>query len=254
MLPPAGHEDCSGTLGPCPQDGRELVSRVDMDAIARQVAAVPTAVLIRELDALVSVLLATQGRGTRVGLLGRLLARDLVRKAHPGRADDRVRLHLLAAAGHAEALVSGDCRPRGHPSRPLTACGGARRAARQASVEGLHATQPDEARPADAALSPGRRARLTAVRDSWRMVSAHLAMTVEFASSVLSRYDQVRDVLLPLWREQATAQVVAAHVTGPSAHTLASVGQTIARQLRELAAVPATRPTDPFPTTPEHTP
>lgn len=235
---------------------RALTSSVDVVAIARQIAAFPAAPLIAELDALVSTLVNAQPRGAalQAGLIGRILGRDLVLQAHPDPVDDRIRLHRLAAHTRAEAL-----------SAAIAALADTERQLRDATEaldtlleQGPGAAEPVTERAGSGTIGEDINARranhLKSTVESWRAVDAHLAMAVQFGLSVLDRHAQVRDVLLPLWREHGAAAAVGDQLGAPAANTLQTLGDTLARQIRELATLPpAPIPDPPSPST-ENTP
>lgn len=227
----------TGVSVPSDAIGRGVLASVDVDAVTRLIAELPAASLIAELEALVDVLVSSgvvaAPRGT--GLLGKLLGRDLIRAAHPDPVADRVRLHQLAAAEQAEALEAAVGRLEA-ARRPLVP-----------QADAL-ADQIEQMRPGtsvdtaageswhDASDRAARRLDyLKATADSWRGVDAHAAMAVQYGLSVLDRHAQVRDVLIPLWRQHHAANALSTHVLGDPARSLQALAQKLARQIRELA-------------------
>ena len=229
----------AATGSPLPPDeiGRDIVSSVDVDVVTRLIAELPAAPLIAELEALVDALSASgvvEGpRGN--GLLGKMLGRDLVRAAHPDPPADRVRLHQLAVAEHAQALQAAIGRLEA-ARRPLLPNADALveliDQRRRGAPEGHVALDPLHA-PIDVAQR--RLDYLKTTADAWRGVDAHAAMAVQFGLSVLDRHAQVRDVLIPLWRQHGAATALRNRVLGDAALNLQTLTQKLARQIRELA-------------------
>lgn len=182
------------------QLGAELVAKVDLDALGARIAALPTAALLAELEGIVEALDNQDPvrRRRRAGLLGRLLGRDLIAQAQPDPVDQRVRLRLSAAqavaanlAVRAEELKSVAAALQGHIDQ-LNAL-----LARQYRVtsEGLGV---------EAQTARSRRlADLDAILASWRITAAQLALLDTHAALLLDRHAQVRDLLVPLWRQRA---------------------------------------------------
>lgn len=217
---------------------REIVARIDMEAITEAIAALPAAPLIAELDGLVAaVVCATPESVSRsVGVVGRLLGRDLIALAHPDPIDGRVRLHLGAAATQAAriemhlATLQATLR---HLDEQTAMLDGTLRQARLMTQ--AHAIGEDPSIASD--ITYQRRADyLQATADSWRAVHAHIAMTLEFGQSVLDRHAQARDVLVPLWRQHAAAAALGSHLTSPEAIRLRSIGETLRVQIRAPSA------------------
>jgi hypothetical protein len=202
--PPAQHAGLSERIT---REGQMVISQVDLDPIIQLLDTMPTALVIGELDAILQALEGTDPVRSRkrVGVVGRLLGRDLVAQADPDPIDSRVRLHLARANGHARDLQA-------HVQHLEVAW---------KSLYQHHASLDAAIRRAEAILSEYQEAAaaagqaedaahrrlgyVRAVADSWRNTCAQLDNAVRYGCLVLDRHVQVRDVLVPLWRQQAGA-------------------------------------------------
>lgn len=160
---------------------------VDLDAINARLARLPTGALLAELDAILAAIDSSDPsrQRRRSGFLGVLLARDLVAQAQAqaGDADTRVRLHLAAAHDIAAQLADQAAQLESVPSR-----------LRDEAVQ-LRSSTTDPATD-----DPQRRAAIAA---TWETAAAHVELVRGHAAQLLRRHAQVRDVLVPAWRQQA---------------------------------------------------
>jgi len=164
---------------------QDASSAVDLDAINARLSRLPTTALLSELDAILAAIDSSDPsrQRRRSGFFGRLLARDLVAQAQSGDADTRVRLHLTAAHDIAAQLAD-----QAAQLEPV-----ASRLREQAARLRSHAD--DAVRPDD----PHHRA---AVAATWDTAAAHVELVRGHAAQLLRRHAQVRDVLVPAWRQQ----------------------------------------------------
>jgi len=163
----------------------DAAEAVDLDAIAARLAQLPTAQLLAQLDAILAAIDSSipERQRRRSGFFGRLLARDLVAQAQPDDVDTRVRLHLVTAHDLAERL--------GERAASLDGLGPWLREQAQT----LRMSVDDASRPDD----PQRRAGIAA---TWDTAAAHVELVRAHATQLLRRHAQVRDVLVPAWRQQ----------------------------------------------------
>lgn len=215
--------------------GRDLLARVSMDRIATQLADLPTAALLHSLAAILDVLDAADARRSarRVGVIGRLLGRDLVARAHPDPADARVRVRLAHAAAQSAQLeddlaaLQATAAQLAQATRELQAFVQQRQAA--ANTFDPH----DEAAPRDPPLRQ-RLSYLAAIVDAWRLSSAQIELAIAHARQLLERYAQTRDLLVPLWRQQATAAAEGRRLREQDAGRAADLRHSLRLQLQTL--------------------
>jgi hypothetical protein len=96
-----------------------------------------------------------------------------------------------------------------------------------------------DAAAAAASLAPGgarlrRLDHLQAIADSWRACVAQIALVRSHAAQLLARHAQLRDLLVTLCREHATAEAAADCI---DANSIARLHDG----LQELAALPSTK-------------
>jgi len=158
---------------------------VDLDAIGARLARLPTAPLLAQLDAILAVIDSSipERQRRRSGFFGRLLARDLVAQARADDVDTRVRLHLGTAHDLAQR-VSDDTASLETLAPWL-----------RAQAQALRLRADDASNPHD----PQRRAGIAA---TWDTTAAHVDLVRAHAAQLLRRHAQVRDVLVPAWRQQ----------------------------------------------------
>jgi len=185
--------------------GAELVATVDLERVATQLAALPGAALLAELDGIVAAIdnLDPIRRRRRAGFWGRLLGRDLVAQAQPDPVQARLRVGQAAAQAHAD-----DLRERTNALQQLAERIQRQLASLDAVVDRERATLAHA--PAGAAADLAARYRrldhLAAIAASWRASVAHIALVHAHAAELLARHAQVRDLLLSLWQAQASAR------------------------------------------------
>lgn len=224
---------------PGPDDGRDAVRRigadilaaVDLAAINTRLAQLPSGALLTEMENILAALDSgdPMRRRRRAGVFGRLIGRDLVAEAEAGSLESRVRLCVLAAQTHADALIGGRAELR-TLSTSL-----------QQQIERLNDLLAREraAPPAAAEHEAARQRRLQhldAVLASWRMSVSQVAMVCDHAAALLDRHAQLRDVLVPLWRQRASAEAVAAQLDRERAAAIADVRDALRAQLASLHA------------------
>jgi len=158
---------------------------VDLDAINARLARLPTGALLAQLDAILAAIDSSDPsrQRRRSGFLGLLLARDLVAQAQAGDADTRVRLHLAAAHDIAAQLAEQAAQLESVPSRLRDEAGQLRSSTTDPATD-----------------DPQRR---TAIAATWETAAAHVELVRGHAAQLLRRHAQVRDVLVPAWRQQA---------------------------------------------------
>lgn len=218
--------------------GREVVERVDLAALARQLETLPTAPLLAELDAIVHALATTGAHeAPRRGMVGRLLARELSTRAAPDPADYRVRARLAAAATQAALLEQQLARLEAAASL----LDQQRAVLDQLLERGRAVPGVASADEATRALDPmlRRLAQLEAVAAAWRASRAHLATAIALGRSVLARHAQVRDVLVPLWRHAAATAALSPRMRGGEAERVASLRTFLRAQIGALRGTPA---------------
>ncbi|GAB2518263.1 hypothetical protein [Lysobacter humi (ex Lee et al. 2017)] len=224
--------------------GREVVERVDLEAIAARLDALPTAPLLAELDAIVKVLAtaADAHEAPRRGVVGRMLGRELATRTSPDPADYRVRAHLATAATQALTLERHLC----ELEAAATLLDQQRRVLDQVlergrAVPGVE-TADDAARAFDPMLR--RLTQLEAIAAAWQASRAHLSTALALGRSVLDRHAQVRDVLVPLWRQAAGTAALSPRLRGAEAERLARLGTFLRTQIDALRGAPAKAPPD----------
>lgn len=165
--------------------------------LARRDAAVDAgAALVLELERIQQALQARDPRRIRraSGVLGRLFGRDLEAQAEAETLHSQLGVVLLRAEQHAAGLqqrVGGD---------------GAMAAAADAGVAALERWIAAAAPAGAAELAEAWRRRLDhlhRVAAAWRLEAAQWRLLQRQGEDLLQRYRQIRDVLLPAWRQAA---------------------------------------------------
>ncbi|MBF6024475.1 hypothetical protein [Lysobacter niastensis] len=229
---------------PAPRDARdaaalgaELVAQVDLDAIGAHLANLPTAALLSELEGIAIAIdnADPARRRRRAGFFGRLLGRDLVAQAQPDPADTRVRLHLSSAQALAERLAA-----KAAELEPLAAWLREQSDRLRAVIDSTSADADSEPTLAR------RRVHLGAIAATWDTTVRQVELMHQHVRHLLMRHAQVRDLLVPAWRQQAL-------LTDPSARdeaeTTARLQDTLRSQLAALRE--ALRGENPNPDTPD---
>lgn len=208
--------------------GADLLAAVDLDMITARLLQLPTAALLAELEAVVATVDHTDTRRSRrrTGWWGRLLGRDLVAQAQPDPVGSRIRLRLSAAQTQADALVvqTAALAPVANELQQKIAD-------LEALLAGARTT--DVAEHADAWRR--RLTHLELIATSWRSTVAQIALARSYATQLLDRHAQVRDVFAALRRERTAAQAATAHL---APDRLTRLHET----LRELRAATPTFP------------
>jgi len=168
-----------------PAHTHDAPQATDPDAIGARLARLPTADLLEQLEAILAAIDSSvpERQRRRSGFFGRLLARDLVAQAQPDDVATRVRLHLATAHDIAERLSI-------EAVQLDTTAPKLRERARQLRAFTVDTTGPDD---------PQRRVALAA---TWDTAAAHVELVLAHARQLLRRHAQVRDVLVPAWRQQ----------------------------------------------------
>lgn len=217
--------------------GRDVIAQVDLGAITVLLDRLPTGALLKALDAIIETLAtsdAPQAR-QRAGLLGRLLGNDLVAMARPDPIDARLRVHLAVANGRASELEThlgslAEC--SAHLQRQLVAL-------QQIIAQPAATSRRDHQRAAATGPDDAWRRRvshLQVIADSWRMTVTQMALAASHAEWLLDRHVQVREVLLPLWRQLCAGRAVSRKLQEADASALCELHGTIHRQLAALRA------------------
>ena len=197
---------------------------VELDRVATLLAQRPAAHLLAEMEAVLAVLAPSAARSRGSIFVDRLLARDLVRAAHPDPIDARLRLHLQRSQAHATATQAF--------ARELDAA--LRRADERLdalrSALGGTAPQPASSDESNARL------RAEALYVSWQSTRAQIALVRSTAASALEQHRHVRDLLVPLWREGQVARGAGDHAA--LARGLADLRTAMAR-LRPIPIEPS---------------
>jgi hypothetical protein len=240
----------SEAMWPEPDDGRDAVRQigadilaaVDLAAINARLTELPSGVLLAELENVLAAIDSSDPvrRRQRAGVFGRLIGRDLVAEAQTDSVESRVRLHVLAAQAHADALIDGRAELR-TLSTSL-----------QQQVERLSDLLAREGTslPVTAVHESARQRRLQhldAILASWRMSVSQIAMVCDHAAALLDRHAQLRDVLVPLWRQRASAEAVAAQLDRERAAAIADVRDALRAQLASLHTSAPRLPADATP-------
>lgn len=188
--------------------GAELVAAVDLDAVATQLAQLPGAALLAELEDIVVAIdnLDPVRRRRRAGFWGRLLGRDLVAQAQPDPVATRIRLGLAAAQAHVD-----DLEQRMRALEPLASAIREQIAQLDTRVAHERATLNDATGDETRIAAQFRRLdHLAAIATSWRASVAQIALVRAHAEQLLARHAQVRDLLVSLWQVQTSAQLATA--------------------------------------------
>jgi fused signal recognition particle receptor len=207
--------------------GADLVAAVDLDAVATQLAQLPGAVLLAELEGIVAAIdnLDPVRRRRRAGVWGRLLGRDLVAQAQPDPVPTRIRLGLAAAQEHADELQRRTRALDQLSSRIQQQIAHLDTRLAQERAALMNAGGDD----ARIAARFRRLDHLAAIATSWRASVAQIALVRAHAEQLLARHAQVRDVLASLWQAQTSAQAATAALDHDGIARLHA-------SLRELAA------------------
>jgi hypothetical protein len=176
--------------------GAALVAQADLDAITALIQGLPTVPLLEQLDAAVAALDSSDPirARRRVGWFGRLMGRDIVAQAQVDPVEQRVRVALSSAQSLADELSA-------QLVKLQAAADGLQRqlGLLDATVSDTRASGPTDD------VSARRLVHLDLIAASWTATLAHVAMVRGHARRLMERHEQVRDVLVPLWRQHAAA-------------------------------------------------
>ncbi|WP_133499371.1 hypothetical protein [Cognatilysobacter terrigena] len=211
-------ERCPAAGGPRISDAPSARARL-LEDVADLLARQPATDLLGDLRQWLEGLVP-QRRGLSA-LADRLLARDLVRAAHPDALDARLRVIDDRCAAHAAATE----RFLAHADSAI------RDADQQLEMIGREREKASAAMADDVAAGPGALQRLDALHASWLATRAQVALARSTAEAVLDQYQHMRDLLMPLWRQHGAARAAAEHARA-------------ARGLAELQAAFAAGPTN----------
>ncbi|MFL6588376.1 MAG: hypothetical protein ACJ8GV_16035 [Luteimonas sp.] len=222
--------------------GDALVAGLAAADVAATLDAAPAAALVarlRDLHVAMRAALPVGGR-PRAGLFARLTGRDVIDQHEAEALGARMGV-LLIDADRAAAALRADVvahRTRLAASAPaLDRLDRASAALRTGSLEG----------DAHHDLRLRRAQHLDTVRATHALSARQLQLIAEQHETVLAHYRNVRDVLLPLWRQRAvgerTAQgaahaVTAADIEADVAHELDAMTATLARRAPDRADRP----------------
>lgn len=222
--------------------GADVLALVDLDAVNARLHALPTAALLTELHRVVAAIesMDPARRRRRAGFFGRLLGRDLVAQAQPDPVETRVRLHLSSARTVADDLLaqSDELAPLAARLRELA------QRLRDCIAPPL---SPDTI--ADEGLAR-RRLHLAAVATTWENAAMHVDQVGAHVRHLLERHEQVRDLLVPAWRQQTSLSASASrHDDEATARLHDALHAQLAAMHRALATTTENVPIRPDTTT-----
>lgn len=212
--------------------GDAIISELAVHDVAETLDAAPAAALVtrlRDLHVAMRTALPAQKR-PRAGLFARLTGRDVV-DAHEAETLGARMGVLLIDADRAAADLRADL--AAHRRRIAASAGALDRLDRAAAA--LRAAGPDDDPHHD--LRRRRAQHLDTVRATYALSSRQLQLIAEQHDAVLAHYRNVRDVLLPLWRQRASGEraaqgaghaVTAADIEADVAHALEAMTATLA--------------------------
>jgi hypothetical protein len=205
----------------------------------------PAAALVSRLDELRRALQADSPRRSRrgTGLMGRLMGRDVVAEARALQLREQLGV-LLARADEDAGTLRGRS---GLQQALLDQVADAIRAvdARIAQARGWLEAHPEAGAAPGIVASPRERLQqrlmqLETARASWTTGAAQLALLRDQSLDLLARYQRIRDVLLPAWRQQALGE--AAQAGGTRADAAARTHAAIEAEVVAMAGTLDSRP------------
>lgn len=208
---------------------QRLIAQVDQEAIAELLAQLPTGALLKDLDSILETLDAADAVSAkrRAGLLGRLFGRDLVAMARVDDIDNRLRLHLAYTDAHAAGLESHLALLQGASEHLHGHIDALLEVIRRASRE------PDGIAHLDDTTLRWL-SHLDALAAAWRSTEAQLLLAISYGRSMLDRHGQVRDVLIPLWRQRIVARAMSSKLSADEASIQRSLHESVRRQITAL--------------------
>ncbi|MGY1408067.1 MULTISPECIES: hypothetical protein [unclassified Luteimonas] len=236
------------SAGPAPVDLDDVLAVVGYGADALDVALesrladaldhAPAAALVSRLDDLRRALQAGSPRAARhgTGLLGRLLGRDVQAEAEALQLRERLGVLLARADTDADDLRARSAVQQAlmdEVARSIEAID-----ARTGQARAWLDAHPDAGAVPGIVASPRERllqrlAQLDTVRASWTTGVAQLALLRDQSLDLLARYQRIRDVLLPVWRQHALGE--AAQAGGARAADAARAHATIEAEVAAMA-------------------
>ncbi|MCD9029852.1 hypothetical protein LDO26_16805 [Luteimonas sp. BDR2-5] len=215
-------------------DALAALAAIDVEAA---LDASPAAVLVQRLGALHLAMRADDARGLRrkVGLIGRLLGRDVALQADADALAARIGVLLRDVDRAADALATHAAAQQACIDAVEAGC------ARLAQVEAEGQARLDampaaaDTLPGDAAAQLARRLdHLRTVLTTHALTARQLALLRAQSTALLARHRNIRDVLVPAWRQRALgAGAVAGAV---QARDAAAIEAQIASELAGMTA------------------
>ncbi|MDR6991523.1 hypothetical protein [Luteimonas sp. 3794] len=222
--------------------GDAIVAELAAVDVADTLDAAPAAALVarlRDLHSAMRAVLPARAR-PRAGLFARLTGRDVVDQHEAETLGARMGV-LLIEADRAAAALRADI--AAHRARLAASTPALHRLDQAAAA--LRETIADDDAHHDLRL---RRAQhLDTVRATHALSARQLQLIAEQHEAVLAHYRNVRDVLLPLWRQRAAGEqaaqgaahaVTAADIEADVAHELDAMTATLARRAPDRADRP----------------
>lgn len=218
--------------------GAEVLDDALDARLAQALDHAPAAALVARLEDLRRAMQADTPRAARrgTGLLGRLLGRDVQAEAQAAHLRERIGVLLLQTDRDAGAL-----RTRAATQHALQAevdAAMARIGERIASARTWLDAHPDAGAGAGVTASPRQRLQqrldqLVTVQAAWSIAAGQLALLHEQTLGLLARYQRIRDVLLPSWRQHALGD--AARTGGADAMRAAQAQAAIETEVAAMA-------------------
>lgn len=232
--PPVDLDDALAVVG----YGADALDEALEPRLAEALDHAPAAALVMRLDALRRALQADRPRAARrgTGLFGRLLGRDVQAEAEALQLRDRLGVLIAGADADADGV-----RARTRVQQSLlaeVADSIGRIEARLAQARTWLDAHPDAGAAPGIAASPRERllqrlVQLDTVRASWTTGVAQLALLRDQSLELLARYQRIRDVLLPVWRQHALG--AAAQAGGARAVEAANAHAAIEAEVAAMA-------------------
>ena len=220
-------------------DAVDALVRIDTDPVLDPA---PAAALVERLEALHLAMRAQDARALRrgTGLVGRLLGRDLRVQARARELAERLGVLLVGADRAARALAAHAAAQADAGARIRAACLGLDALVSQVQAwrDGLCA--PERSTPLQVALEQ-RLDHLGRVAAAHGLTARQLELLHEQNAGLLARYNNIRDALLPAWRQRALGEAAAAGSAraADAAAIEAEIGSEVAAMTVTLDARPA---------------
>jgi len=218
--------------------GSDVLDEVLDARLADALDHAPAAALVSRLDQLRRALQAGSPRAARrgTGLLGRLLGRDVQAEAEALQLRDQIGVLLARADTDADGLRARSAVQQALIDEVVRAVAAIE--ARTAEARAWLDAHPDAGAVPGVVASPHERllqrlAQLDTVRASWTTGAAQLALLRDQSLDLLARYQRIRDVLLPAWRQHALG--AAAQAGGLRAAEAANAHAAIEAEVAAMA-------------------